>query len=182
MLQHELRGKSIADVLELPVEEAAAFFTEKAVRPMLERLMDVGLGYMRLGQTLTTLSGGERQRLKLAIEMGTDAATIVLDEPTTGLHMADVVGLIGLLDRIVDAGRTVIVIEHNLDVVARADWVIDLGPGRARRAAGSCSRARPRRWRRSPAHPSRAGTWPAASGRSQQAQWYAVRYVAMAYH
>lgn len=129
VLEYELRGRSIGDVLDMSVEEAQQFFTEKQVQPMLGRLVDVGLGYIRLGQTLTTLSGGERQRLKLAIEMGTDAAVIVLDEPTTGLHMADVDNLIGLLDRIVDAGRTVIVIEHNLDVVARADWLIDLGPG-----------------------------------------------------
>ncbi|MCH1884049.1 ATP-binding cassette domain-containing protein [Agrococcus sp. ARC_14] len=129
VLEYRLRGKSIGDVLDMSVEEAAAFFTEKQVAPMLGRLVDVGLGYIRLGQTLTTLSGGERQRLKLAIEMGTAAQVIVLDEPTTGLHMADVDNLIGLLERIVDAGRTVIVIEHNLDVVSRADWIIDLGPG-----------------------------------------------------
>ncbi|WP_347754645.1 excinuclease ABC subunit UvrA [Agrococcus sp. ProA11] len=129
VLEYELRGASIGDVLDMSVEQAAAFFTEKQVAPMLGRLEDVGLGYITLGQTLPTLSGGERQRLKLAIEMGTDAAVIVLDEPTTGLHMADVDNLVGLLERIVDAGRTVIVIEHNLDVVARADWLIDLGPG-----------------------------------------------------
>ncbi len=96
---------------------------------MLDRLADVGLGYMSLGQELDTLSGGERQRLKLAIEMSGDTEVYVLDEPTTGLHMQDVDNLIGLLDRLVESGRTVIVIEHNLDVVARADWVIDLGPG-----------------------------------------------------
>ena len=113
----------------MPVEEARAFFTEKPVKEMLERLADVGLGYVALGQELDTLSGGERQRLKLAIEMSTQTDVYVLDEPTTGLHMQDVENLIGLLDRLVDSGRTVIVIEHNLDVVARADWVIDLGPG-----------------------------------------------------
>jgi excinuclease UvrABC ATPase subunit len=96
---------------------------------MLDRLADVGLGYVTLGQELDTLSGGERQRLKLAIEMSTDTEVYVLDEPTTGLHMQDVDNLIGMLDRLVDDGKTVIVIEHNLDVVARADWVIDLGPG-----------------------------------------------------
>ena len=92
-------------------------------------LDDVGLGYVTLGQSVSTLSGGERQRLKLAIEMSTDTEVYVLDEPTTGLHMRDVDNLVGLLERLVDGGRTVIVIEHNLDVVARADWVIDMGPG-----------------------------------------------------
>ncbi len=129
VLDYRLRGKNIVEVLAMPVEEARDFFTEKPVRQMLDRLADVGLGYVSLGQTLDSLSGGERQRLKLAIEMATDTEVYVLDEPTTGLHMQDVDNLIGLLDRLVESGRTVIVIEHNLDVVARADWVIDLGPG-----------------------------------------------------
>jgi excinuclease UvrABC ATPase subunit len=129
VLHYRLRDKNIVEVLAMPVDEARDFFTEKPVRAMLDRLSDVGLGYVSLGQELDTLSGGERQRLKLAIEMATDTAVYVLDEPTTGLHMQDVDNLIKLLDRIVDGGRTVIVIEHNLDVVARADWVIDLGPG-----------------------------------------------------
>ncbi|HET9880010.1 MAG TPA: excinuclease ABC subunit UvrA [Candidatus Limnocylindria bacterium] len=129
VLGYQLRGRNIAEVLDMSVEEAAAFFTEKPVRVMLGRLVDVGLGYISLGQMLNTLSGGERQRLKLAIEMSGDAEVYVLDEPTSGLHMHDVDNLIGLLDRIVDGGRTVVVIEHNLDIVARADWVIDLGPG-----------------------------------------------------
>ncbi len=129
VLEYRLRSKNIVEVLAMPVEEARAFFTEKPVRVMLERLADVGLGYVALGQELNTLSGGERQRLKLAIEMSGDTEVYVLDEPTTGLHMQDVDNLVGLLDRLVDSGRTVIVIEHNLDVVARADWVIDLGPG-----------------------------------------------------
>jgi excinuclease UvrABC ATPase subunit len=129
VLGYRLRGMNIAEVLDLSVEEAAAFFTEKPVRVMLERLADVGLGYISLGQMLNTLSGGERQRLKLAIEMSDDTEVYVLDEPTSGLHMQDVDNLIGLLDRLVDSGRTVIVIEHNLDIVARSDWVIDLGPG-----------------------------------------------------
>jgi excinuclease UvrABC ATPase subunit len=120
---------NIVDVLRMPVEQARHFFTEKPVKVMLDRLADVGLGYISLGQTLDTLSGGELQRLKLAIEMSNPTQVYVLDEPTTGLHMQDVDNLIGLLDRLVDSGRTVIVIEHNLDVVARADWVIDLGPG-----------------------------------------------------
>ncbi len=129
VLGYELRGKNIVDVLRMPAEEARHFFTEKAVKEMLDRLADVGLGYVALGQALDTLSGGELQRLKLAIEMSGATEVYVLDEPTTGLHMQDVDKLIDLLDRLVDAGRTVIVIEHNLDVVARADWVIDLGPG-----------------------------------------------------
>jgi excinuclease UvrABC ATPase subunit len=129
VLGYRLRGRNIDDVLRMSVEEAAAFFTEKPVRVMLDRLADVGLGYLSLGQMLNTLSGGERQRLKLAIEMSGDSEVYVLDEPTSGLHLHDVDQLIGLLDRLVETGRTVIVIEHNLDVVARADWVIDLGPG-----------------------------------------------------
>jgi excinuclease UvrABC ATPase subunit len=129
VLEYRLRGRNIVEALAMPVEEAREFFTEKPVRVMLDRLADVGLGYISLGQALDTLSGGERQRLKLAIEMSAATEVYVLDEPTTGLHMQDVDNLIGLLDRLVDAGRTVIVIEHNLDVVARADWVIDLGPG-----------------------------------------------------
>jgi excinuclease UvrABC ATPase subunit len=129
VLGYRLRGKNIAEVLDMSVEEAQAFFSERPVRVMLDRLADVGLGYISLGQMLNTLSGGERQRLKLAIEMSGDTEVYVLDEPTSGLHMHDVDNLIGLLDRLVDSGRTVVVIEHNLDVVARADWVIDLGPG-----------------------------------------------------
>jgi excinuclease UvrABC ATPase subunit len=129
VLHYQLRGRNIVEVLAMSVEEARDFFTEKPVRIMLDRLADVGLGYVSLGQELDTLSGGERQRLKLAIEMSGDTEAYVLDEPTTGLHMQDVDNLIGLLDRLVDSGRSVIVIEHNLDVVARADWVIDLGPG-----------------------------------------------------
>jgi len=129
VLELRLRGRNIVDVLAMPVEVALEFFTERPVRVMLERLANVGLGYLSLGQELDTLSGGERQRLKLAIEMASDTEVYVLDEPTTGLHMQDVENLIGLLERLVDAGRTVIVIEHNLDVIAHADWVIDLGPG-----------------------------------------------------
>jgi excinuclease UvrABC ATPase subunit len=129
VLHYRLRERNIVEVLAMSVEEARDFFTERPVRAMLERLADVGLGYVSLGQELSTLSGGERQRLKLAIEMSGDAEVYVLDEPTTGLHMQDVDNLIGLLDRLVEAGRTVIVVEHNLDVIARADWVIDLGPG-----------------------------------------------------
>ena len=132
VLTYHLRGKNISDVLAMSVDDAFDFFSEKVVRPMLEGLHGVGLGYISLGQPLSTLSGGERQRLKLAIEMASSTETYVLDEPTTGLHMNDVDNLIALLDRLVDRGRTVIVIEHNLEVIARADWVIDLGPGAGR--------------------------------------------------
>jgi excinuclease UvrABC ATPase subunit len=129
VLEYRLRDANIADVLEMSVERAAEFFTEKAIRPMLGALGDVGLGYVRLGQPLTTLSGGERQRIKLAIEVDRSSDVLVLDEPTTGLHMDDVDKLVDLLNSLVDRGRTLIVIEHDLDVVARADWVIDMGPG-----------------------------------------------------
>jgi excinuclease UvrABC ATPase subunit len=134
VLEYKLGGKSIADVLDLSVDEAVAFFgTGKAKLPaahaIVSRLADVGLGYVSLGQPLTTLSGGERQRLKLATHMGTDGGVYVLDEPTTGLHLADLEQLLALLDRLVDAGKSVIVIEHHQAVMAHADWIIDLGPG-----------------------------------------------------
>lgn len=129
VLEHQLRGKSISDVYEMSIADAVGFFTEAAVAKILRGLDDVGLGYLTLGQPLSTLSGGERQRLKLAAELGRQGNIYVLDEPTTGLHMNDVDTLIGLFDRLVDAGSSVIVIEHNLDVISRADWVIDLGPG-----------------------------------------------------
>ena len=129
VLQHQLRGKSISDVYEMSISDAVGFFTEAPIAKILRGLDDVGLGYLTLGQPLSTLSGGERQRLKLAAELGKEGNIYVLDEPTTGLHMNDVDTLIGLFDRLVDAGSSVIVIEHNLDVISRADWVIDLGPG-----------------------------------------------------
>jgi excinuclease UvrABC ATPase subunit len=129
VLTYKLRGKDISEVLAMPVAEARDFFTEKQARAVLNRLVDVGLGYLSLGQPLTTLSGGERQRLKLAIHMAEKAATYILDEPTTGLHLADVDQLLALLDRLVDDGNTVIVIEHHQAVMAHADWIIDLGPG-----------------------------------------------------
>jgi excinuclease UvrABC ATPase subunit len=129
VLALKLRGKNINEVLGLSVEEALEYFVEKPVLATLRTLRDVGLGYLALGQRLSTLSGGERQRLKLAEQLAKPSEIVILDEPTTGLHMADVAGLIGLLDRMVDNGSTVIVIEHNLDVVARADWVLDMGPG-----------------------------------------------------
>ena len=129
VLEHRLRGRSIADIYEINVADAVGFFTEPAIAKILKGLDEVGLGYLTLGQPLSTLSGGERQRLKLAAELGKTGNIYVLDEPTTSLHMNDVDTQIGLFDRLVDAGSTVIVIEHNLDVISRADWVIDLGPG-----------------------------------------------------
>jgi excinuclease UvrABC ATPase subunit len=134
VLEYTLGGRNIADVLAMSVAEAEEFFgTGEARTPaahrVLDRLADVGLGYLTLGQPLTTLSGGERQRLKLASQMGEKGDVYVLDEPTTGLHLADVEHLLGLLDRLVDSGRSVIVIEHHQAVMAHADWIIDLGPG-----------------------------------------------------
>ncbi|MFI0804304.1 excinuclease ABC, A subunit [Amycolatopsis lurida] len=128
VLEHELRGKSIADVLEMPISEAAEFFTEPALAPKLKALVEVGLGYLSLGQSLSTLSGGERQRLKLANELHREGSVFVLDEPTTGLHLSDVDTLMGILGTLVEKNNTVIVIEHNLDVIRQADWIIDLGP------------------------------------------------------
>jgi excinuclease UvrABC ATPase subunit len=124
-----LRGKNINEVLNLAVADALSYFTEKSILATLKALRDVGLGYIALGQRLNTLSGGERQRLKLAAELEKPSPIVVLDEPTTGLHLADVANLLALLDAMVDNGTTLIVIEHNLDVVARADWLIDMGPG-----------------------------------------------------
>ena len=127
-------GPSVADVLAMSVEEALVLFGAKETRvpaavQVLQRLVDVGLGYVRLGQPLTTLSGGERQRLKLAVHLGEAGDVIVLDEPTVGLHLADVEAMLALLDRLVEAGRSVVVIEHHQAVMAHADWLIDLGPG-----------------------------------------------------
>jgi excinuclease UvrABC ATPase subunit len=116
-------------VLNLSVADALSYFTEKPILATLKALEDVGLGYIALGQRLNTLSGGERQRSKLAGELEKPSQIVVLDEPTTGLHMADVANLLVLLDAMVDNGTTLIVIEHNLDVIARADWIIDMGPG-----------------------------------------------------
>ncbi len=134
VLDYKLGGRNIAEVLDLSVADAVEFFaTGKAATPaahaVLVRMADVGLGYVRLGQPLTTLSGGERQRLKLATHMGESGGIYVLDEPTTGLHLADLRQLLGLLDRLVDSGKSVIVIEHHQSVMAHADWIIDLGPG-----------------------------------------------------
>jgi excinuclease ABC A subunit len=134
VLEYGFGGKDISEVLAMSVSEAEAFFGDgeakvPAAHKVLERLADVGLGYLSLGQPLTTLSGGERQRLKLATSMGEPGGVYVLDEPTTGLHLADVEQLLGLLDRLVDSGKSVIVIEHHQAVMAHADWIIDLGPG-----------------------------------------------------
>ncbi|MEV4535020.1 excinuclease ABC subunit UvrA [Asanoa sp. NPDC049518] len=134
VLEYRLGGRDISEVLAMSVTEAEEFFSKgeantPAAHKILDRLADVGLGYLRLGQPLTTLSGGERQRLKLATHMGEKGGVYILDEPTTGLHLADVEQLLGLLDRLVDAGKSVIVIEHHQAVMAHADWLIDLGPG-----------------------------------------------------
>ncbi len=137
VLEYTLGGRNIAEVLAMSVDEAEGFFGDgdaktPAAHKVLLRLADVGLGYLTLGQPLTTLSGGERQRLKLATQMAEKGDVYVLDEPTTGLHLADVENLLGMLDRLVDSGRSVIVIEHHQAVMAHADWIIDLGPGAGR--------------------------------------------------
>ena len=138
VLEYKLGGRDISEVLAMSVTEAEEFFGDgdakvPAAHKILDRLADVGLGYLSLGQPLTTLSGGERQRLKLAAQLGDKgaekAAVYILDEPTSGLHLADVEQLLGLLDQLVDSGKSVIVIEHHQAVMAHADWIIDLGPG-----------------------------------------------------
>jgi excinuclease UvrABC ATPase subunit len=134
VLEYRLAGRDISEVLAMSVDEACEFFVAgdartPAATTILGRLADVGLGYLTLGQPLPTLSGGERQRLKLATQMAQAGGTYVLDEPTTGLHLADVAQLLVLLDKLVEAGRSVIVIEHHQAVMAHADWLIDLGPG-----------------------------------------------------
>ncbi len=134
VLNYKLGGRDISEVLAMPVSEAKEFFgageaKNPAAHAILGRLADVGLGYLTIGQPLTTLSGGERQRLKLATHMADKGGIYVLDEPTTGLHLADVEQLLGLLDRLVESGKSVIVVEHHPAVMAHADWIIDLGPG-----------------------------------------------------
>jgi excinuclease UvrABC ATPase subunit len=134
VLEYHLGGRDISEVLAMSVTEAQDFFgggeaRTPAAHAILDRLADVGLGYLILGQPLTTLSGGEQQRLKLATQMVGKGGVYVLDEPTTGLHLADVERLLGLLDRLVDSGKSVIVIAHHQAVMAHADWIIDMGPG-----------------------------------------------------
>jgi excinuclease ABC subunit A len=131
-LEVHYKGRTIAEVLDMPIEEAVEFFEAlPKITRHLRTLVDVGLGYVRLGQPAPTLSGGEAQRVKLSAELqkrSTGRTVYVLDEPTTGLHFEDIRKLLGVLGRLVDAGNTVIVIEHNLDVIKTADWIIDLGP------------------------------------------------------
>jgi excinuclease UvrABC ATPase subunit len=134
VLEYKFGGRDISEVLAMSVTEARDFFADDETRvpaahAILERMSAVGLGYLSLGQPLTTLSGGERQRLKLAIHMAERGGVYVLDEPTSGLHLADVEHLLGLLDQLVDSGKSVIVIEHHQAVMAHADWIIDMGPG-----------------------------------------------------
>lgn len=128
VLAYKLDGKSIADVLQMTVEQALEFFQIKQVVRKLQAMSDVGLGYIRLGQPLSTLSGGECQRIKLASELHKRGSIYVMDEPTTGLHMSDLSHLLAIMNRLVDAGNTVIVIEHNTEVISQADWIIDMGP------------------------------------------------------
>jgi len=131
-LEIRFKGKNIAEVLEMPITEALEFFTNQPrISRHLQTLVDVGLGYVRLGQSAPTLSGGEAQRVKLASELArrsTGHTIYLLDEPTTGLHFEDINKLCTVFDRLADAGNTLVVIEHNLDVIKRADWIIDLGP------------------------------------------------------
>jgi excinuclease UvrABC ATPase subunit len=134
VLEYEFGGKDISEVLAMSVTEAEEFFgggeaRTPAAHKILDRMADVGLGYLSLGQPLPTLSGGERQRLKLATRMAGKGDVYVLDEPTSGLHLADVEQLLGLLDRLVDSGKSVVVVEHHQAVMAHADWIVDLGPG-----------------------------------------------------
>ena len=128
MLAYKLNGKSISDVLAMDVGQALAFFQLKEVVRKLQAMSDVGLDYLGLGQPLSTLSGGECQRIKLASELHKKGSIYIMDEPTTGLHMSDVGHLIAVINRLVDTGNTVIVIEHNLHVIKNADWIIDMGP------------------------------------------------------
>ena len=131
-LQYRLRGKNILEVLKLTAEEAVEFFTETNIRSRLKNLVRVGMGYMTLGQPQTTFSRGEYQRIKLAAWLKTRAGIYVMDEPTVGLHPADIRKLMALLDELTDRGNTVILVEHDPDVIRRADWIVDMGPGGGR--------------------------------------------------
>jgi excinuclease UvrABC ATPase subunit len=128
VLEHVYQGKNIVEVMDMTIEEAVVFFDAKDIQRKLKNLQEVGLGYLTLGQPMDTLSGGEAQRLKLANELKTNGNIYILDEPTTGLHMSDVKNVIRIINNLVEKGNTVIVIEHNVDVIRNADWVIDLGP------------------------------------------------------
>ncbi|WP_432718641.1 ATP-binding cassette domain-containing protein [Pectinatus frisingensis] len=128
VLAYQLKGKNISDVLKMTVTEALEFFHEKEIVTVLKRLSDVGITYVSLGQPLSTLSGGELQRIKLASELENSGQIYVLDEPSTGLHMADIRQLLGVMNRLVEQNSTLIVIEHNLDIICQADWIIDIGP------------------------------------------------------
>jgi excinuclease UvrABC ATPase subunit len=177
VLTYRLGGRDISEVLAMSVTEAAEFFSAGEARTpaasaILDRLADVGLGYLRLGQPLTTLSGGERQRLKLATQMTGRGRVIVLDEPTTGLHLADVEHLLGLLDRLVDSGASVIVIEHHQAVMAHADWIIDLGPGAGHDGGRVVFEGTPPTWSPpvppAPANTSRRTSAPDPTGRPER--------------
>jgi excinuclease UvrABC ATPase subunit len=128
VLAYKLNGKSITEVLAMTVQQALAYFDIKEVVRKLQAMSDVGLDYLTLGQPLSTLSGGECQRIKLASELHKKGSIYVMDEPTTGLHMSDISHLLAVINRLVDTGNTVIVIEHNLHIIKNADWIIDLGP------------------------------------------------------
>ncbi|MDF2568301.1 MAG: Excinuclease ATPase subunit, partial [Oscillospiraceae bacterium] len=127
VLEYKYKEKSIVNVLAMTIAEAVDFFEQKEIKNKLKSIIDVGLHYMTLGQPLDTLSGGECQRLKLAKELNKKGNIYIMDEPTTGLHMSDITGILKIIDRLVDKGNTVIVIEHNLDVIRNADWIIDVG-------------------------------------------------------
>lgn len=128
VLDYKLHGENIIEVLEMSVSDAIEFFNLRSVKAKLQSIEDMGIGYLTLGQTLDTLSGGECQRLKLASELHNESSIYILDEPTTGLHIADIEKFINIVENIVDSGNTVIIIEHNVDIIKRADWIIDMGP------------------------------------------------------
>ena len=128
VLEYTIQGQTIIDVLDMTVSEALVFFNNKQITTKLHSIEEMGIGYITLGQTLDTLSGGECQRLKLANELHKNSLVYVMDEPSTGLHMSDIEKFIGIVENIVDNGNTVIIIEHNMDIIRSADWIIDLGP------------------------------------------------------